>query len=239
MFLHFEGTCWLGGGTDCPGYSPTKIVIGFLLAPPSLLLPPEPILAVLGLPLLWAYYFGLLSLARWLISDFRISKVPLAITVVVVLAVFVLTRIVLQHSATRNRTTCEAFIAGVAADFSYPDLCGKIPLKATENGGFNAGVISLRSECIERSGADWRSGGTLEAITDDDLASLMRQLGYTDQALDDAHVYPPDNSAWRRYVEILRDPEHMLWKKDVAPGQLQRARFDFLSRVKNLECKNK
>jgi hypothetical protein len=248
LFL-FEGTCWLGGGTDCAAYSPTKIWIAFLLAPPIFLLQPglligkaspvNPLLQMLGLPTLVAYYFGLISVARLVIRRFRESKMPLAITVVVLLAVSVLSRIVVQHPATRNRTTCEAFIAGVAVDFGYPELCSKIPVKATENGGFNAGVISLRSECIERSGGHWGSPGTLIEITDDDLANLMRQLGYTNQALDDAHVYPADNSAWRRYLDILRDPQHMLWKRDVAPGQLQRARFDFLNRVKNLECKDK
>jgi hypothetical protein len=238
FFLHFEGSCWFGGGTDCGGYSPTKIVLGYLLAPPSFLLSRAPILSVLGLPLLWAYYFGLLSVARWIISDFRISKAPLAIAVVVVLAVFVLARVVFHYSASRSRTTCEAFIAGVAADFHYPDLCDKIPLRALEDGGFNGRATPLRTVCIERATDHWQPGVLIEII-DDDLAKLMRQLGYSNQALEDAHVLPADNSAWRRYLDILRDPEHMLWKKDVAPGILQRARLDFLRRVRDFECKDR
>ena len=246
--LLFDGTCWLGGGTDCPGYSPTKIWIAFLLAPPIFLLQPglligktsagNPLLQILVLPILVAYYFGLISAARLVVRRFRETKMPLAITVVVVLAVAVLSRVVVQHPATRNRTTCEAFIAGVAVDFSYPDLCGKIPAKATEDGGFNGGVVSLRSECVDHSYSHGWSPDVLPEITDDDLAHLMRRLGYTTQALDDAHIYTQDNSAWKRYLDVLRDPQHMLWKRDVAPGILQRARSDFLSRVTKLECKN-
>lgn len=281
-FLHFEGTCW-GGETDCPAYSPMKIWISFLLAPPIFLLQPgffesagnvshfNPVVEALGLPLLWAYYFGLISVAKLVITRFRVSKKPLAITAAVLLASVVLSGIILLHPTTRNATPCEFFIAGVAVDFRYPELCSKIPFKATEDGGFNSPMSSLRSNCflatavgtqnaklcgevkpvpgtdgrgmnesdcidaVARSGGHWGSPSTLIAVTDDDLAKLMRQLGYTNQTLDDMHLVPQDNSAWSRFLDDLRYPGQMS-RKDFPPGQLPRARLDFLRRVKNLQC---
>lgn len=82
VLLHWLGTCW-DGGTECPAYSPTKVLIAFLLAPPFYLLQPgffehagtvsnfDPVIETLGWVVLWAYYFGLLSIARPLIRRFR------------------------------------------------------------------------------------------------------------------------------------------------------------------------
>ena len=85
VFLEVGGTCW-SGGTDCPMYSPTKIWIGFLLAPPMFLTQPSffhaagsfskfnPTLLTFGLAGLWAYCFGLISAARLAINRSRASK---------------------------------------------------------------------------------------------------------------------------------------------------------------------
>lgn len=69
MFLYFDGSCW-DGRTDCAGYSRAKVSIAFLLAPFIFLLGRDPAWVMLGWPVLWAYYFGLLSIARWGIKDF-------------------------------------------------------------------------------------------------------------------------------------------------------------------------
>jgi len=76
VLLHWLGTCW-EGGTECPAYSPTKIWIAFLLAPPIYLLQPgsvsnfDPVMETLRWPVLWAYYFGLISAVSWVIRRLR------------------------------------------------------------------------------------------------------------------------------------------------------------------------
>lgn len=202
------------------------------------------------------------------------SKAPIAITIAVLLAGLILWRNLFPHPPTRNPTTCESFVAGVAMDFSYPDLCRKIPFEAAEAGApkglavtslrsrcfqalaFNTGNDSLCSEvkpirgfgpydgsvdefhCVDRvlhSRNSWRERGLY--IPGDQLAPLMRQLGYTNQTLEDAHIYPQDNSAWARYIDILRPPPS-LPGIDASTDPQQPARLDFLSRIMNLQCKS-
>lgn len=85
VFLELGGTCW-SGGTACPEYSPTRVWIGFLLAPPMFLTQPSffqaagnfsqfnPALLTFGSAGLWAYCFGMISAARLVILRFRVSK---------------------------------------------------------------------------------------------------------------------------------------------------------------------
>ncbi len=87
IFLYLAGTC-LFGGTHCPDYSPTKIWLAFLLAPPIFLTQPSffqasrsissPAMMPIGCVLLWAYYFGLVSAARLGIRRFRRVAQPSA-----------------------------------------------------------------------------------------------------------------------------------------------------------------
>lgn len=74
-------------------------------------------------------------------------------------------------------------------------------------------------------------------ISEDQLAPLMRQLGYTDQTLISAHISPHDNSAWTQYIDSLRPPPPLAGITSSADPQ-QQARLDFLGRLVNLRCKS-
>jgi|HubBroStandDraft_6_1064221.scaffolds.fasta_scaffold124655_2 hypothetical protein len=74
-------------------------------------------------------------------------------------------------------------------------------------------------------------------LSEDQLAPLMRGLGYTDQTLADANISPQNNSAWTQYIDTLRPPPPLPGINTSANPQ-ERATLDFLNRLMNLHCKS-
>jgi hypothetical protein len=93
---------------------------------------------------------------------------------------------------------------------------------------------SLCVDQVIHGSNSWGSRGL--SISDDQLAPLMRQLGYNNQTLEDAHISSQDNSAWAQYIDSLRPPPPLPGINASTDPQ-QQARLDFLNRIVNLQCK--
>jgi len=113
------------------------------------------------------------------------------------------------------------------------NLCKDVkPIRTGLLEGYLDGTGYNKAYCVDRvnkSNGFWGELGLLP-MSNGELAPIMRELGYTDQALLDANLDPHDPFSWSKYIQLLRSSY---------PPSRQLQRSDFLARVENLRCKGK
>src|ERR1019366_1131099 len=132
-----------------------------------------------------------------------------------------------RYPTGRIPTACEQFTAGVAIDFVRSDWLDGL----ADGSGYNEAYCR---DYIKKFGRNWEGGGLF--MSNDELAPVMHQLGYTDQTLLDMQIDPNDAYSWNKYIHYL------LWDR---PGSMrnyereQEQKRDFLDRVGKLRCKSR
>jgi hypothetical protein len=117
-------------------------------------------------------------------------------------------------------------------------LCSEVkPIRSDWLDGLADGSGYNEAYCrdyIKKFGRNWEGGGLF--MSNDELAPVMHQLGYTDQTLLDMQIDPNDAYSWNKYIHYL------LWDR---PGSMrnyereQEQKRDFLDRVGKLRCKSR
>jgi hypothetical protein len=110
-------------------------------------------------------------------------------------------------------------------------LCSQVkPIRADwindglllDGSGFNEAYCL---DSVKNSRRDLEGAGL--SMSNDELAPIMQQLGYTDQTLLGASLDPRDQFSWSDYIQLLLRP---------LPPWVER-KNDFLTKVNKLRCK--
>lgn len=129
----------------------------------------------------------------------------------------------------------DCFLA-IAVKTKNTSLCGGVqPIKTGLLDGYLDGTGYNKAYCIDsvnKSNGHWGELGLLP-MTNNELAPLMHQLGYTEQTLLDAGIDPTDTFSWTKYIDKLR------WNRSGMPRyeHFEQETHDFLGRIDRLRCR--